>query len=190
MKTLTDFGDLAVLLPLAAAMLVWLLLVRQAKSAIWWIVAVALCVGVTAALKIYFSACPLSAELQSPSGHTSLSTLVYGGIALVAAPELGAWRRYGVAAAGTAFILAIAASRVILEAHTPLETITGLPIGGIALALFGSGYLRGKATNVSLLPLLLASLLIAVVMNGRQFAAEGLLRALAVYLSAAAPLCT
>jgi hypothetical protein len=53
---LTDFGDAAVLMPLAAAMLVWLLF-GDPRSVAWWAASVGLCVGLTAILKIFFYAC-------------------------------------------------------------------------------------------------------------------------------------
>ena len=39
----------------------------------------------TALLKIAFYACPPADDMHSPSGHTGLSTLVYGAITLAAA---------------------------------------------------------------------------------------------------------
>jgi hypothetical protein len=49
-------------------------------------------VGLTALLKIVFYRCPPAGDMRSPGGHTSLSTLVYGGLTLAAAtgrPGLG-----------------------------------------------------------------------------------------------------
>lgn len=90
MSFLTNFGDLAVLLPLAIVILLWLVTLRPRRCAVWWAVAVGLCTGLTALLKIYFYVCPPSPELQSPSGHTSFSALVYGTLALVEL-ALGIW---------------------------------------------------------------------------------------------------
>jgi hypothetical protein len=52
MTSLTDFGDLAVLLPLAAAILLWLFAVGERRVALWWLVALTLCIGVIAMLKV------------------------------------------------------------------------------------------------------------------------------------------
>jgi len=75
---LTGFGDTAVLMPLAAVMLLWLLVMRSPRGAVWWAITVAFCVGMTALLKVSFYGCPPTPDLHSPSGHTSLSTLVLG----------------------------------------------------------------------------------------------------------------
>src|SRR5260370_14933499 len=85
MIALTDFGDLAVLLPLAVVMLLWLLAMRSLSEAAWWPAAVALCTGGTALLKIYFFACPIDREVLSPSRHTSFSTFLSGALALLSA---------------------------------------------------------------------------------------------------------
>jgi hypothetical protein len=69
---LTDFGDLAVLFPLSAAILIWLL--RNSSSAApRWVLALGLCIGLTALLKIAFHACPPADNIHSPSGHTSFT---------------------------------------------------------------------------------------------------------------------
>jgi len=80
---LTEFGDAAVLMPLAAAMLIWLLLYFS-RAARWWILALGFCVGPTM-FKIVFYGCPPAGDMHSPSGHTSLSALVYGALTLAAA---------------------------------------------------------------------------------------------------------
>jgi xanthine/uracil/vitamin C permease (AzgA family) len=55
---LTGFGDTAVLMPLAAVMLLWLLVMRSPRGVVWWAITVAFCVGMTALLKVSFYGCP------------------------------------------------------------------------------------------------------------------------------------
>ena len=81
------------LVPLAAAMLLWLLPIRSPGGAAWRAAAVASCAGLTAILKISSHGCPPALDLHSASGHTSLSTLVYGAMALVTASESTGLRR-------------------------------------------------------------------------------------------------
>src|SRR5205814_2184012 len=47
MIVLTDLGDLAILLPLAGLMLLWLLTLQPRSAAEWWLTAIELCVGLT-----------------------------------------------------------------------------------------------------------------------------------------------
>jgi hypothetical protein len=42
---LTEFGDIAVLIPLAAVLFLWLVLTHSPRGAAGWVMAVVLCVG-------------------------------------------------------------------------------------------------------------------------------------------------
>jgi membrane-associated phospholipid phosphatase len=189
LATVTDFGDAAVLLPLAGIIPLWLLAMRQSRAALWWGVAVALCAGGIAVLKIYFYACPPLAALHSPSGHTSLSTLVYGAIALIVAMEAARWQRVLIYGAGATVILAIAISRVLLGAHSPLEASFGLVVGLVTLAIFAQAYLAHRPAEISLRPLLVSAALLLVVLHGQELHAEELLHAIGIYLQVASLAC-
>src|SRR5579885_1704468 len=112
LRTVTDLGDAAILIPL------------------------------TAAMKIDFHGCPPAPDLHSPSGHTGLSVLVYGAITLAAAQEQRGPRWVLVIIAGGGLIAAIAASRLLLGVHSLAEIGLGLVIGLVSVALFGRVYRR------------------------------------------------
>jgi membrane-associated phospholipid phosphatase len=182
MTVLTDFGDLAVLLPLAAVMLLWLLAQRQKRGFLGWTLAVAFCAGATAVLKIYLSVCSLSPALQGPSGHTSFSMLVYGGVALVIAAQSTGWQRLMALAAAGGLICGIAISRIVIGAHTPLEVALGVIIGSIAVAIFARSYFSHRPVDLALRPLVVVLVLLAILLNGQEVHAEELLHALGRYL--------
>jgi membrane-associated phospholipid phosphatase len=185
MKALTDFGDLAVLLPLSAVMLLWLLAMRSRRSATWWLLAAGVCMGGTAILKIYFHACPVGKDLSSPSGHTSLSTLVYGAMAAIVVVEASAlWQRSLAVAVAVILIVGIAGSRFALDAHSILEIVIGMAIGLAAFTAFVWGYLHHRPSAASLSPLLFAAILILALFLGREVQAEQLLHAISRYLRA------
>jgi membrane-associated phospholipid phosphatase len=185
LAAVTGFGDAAVLLPLAATILLWLVLGRALRAAAWWAVSVIFCGGVTAALKILFWGCPPIVGMRSPSGHTSLGTLVFGAIALMIAIEGGAWRRRIAAAGVVGVILAIAVSRLLLDVHSVSEVILGWIIGSASLALFARGYRRCRPTAIRLAPLLLGAAVLVSVLHGRELRAEELLHRIADYLGIA-----
>ena len=187
MKFLTDFGDLAVLLPLSALLAVWLMR-RSLRAGAWWLAAFMLCAGGTALLKICFVACSPLSELQSPSGHASLATLVYGAIGGIAALRWQGWRRAIILAATASFVLAIALSRVALGHHAPPEVVLGLVIGGGSLALFLRGYDRVPPGSFAFTPLLAASVLVAGALHGHALHAEEMLHAISS--AVVAPVCT
>jgi membrane-associated phospholipid phosphatase len=179
---LTEFGDAAVLLPLAATIGLWLLLSGAIRAAGWWGASVILCGGVTAALKIFFWGCPPIANLHSPSGHTSLGTLVYGAAALMTATEGGGWRQRIAVAVGACFVLAIGLSRLLLDAHSVPEVLFGWLIGGAALVLFGLRYRRCRPRNARLTPLFVGMVVLASLLHGNQLRAEELLHRITGYL--------
>jgi len=190
LTSLTNLADPAVLLPLAIAILLWLLVMRSSAAAAWWLIAVAICIGGTALLKIYFFACPPMTDLHSPSGHTSLGTLVYGALFMFVAVETRSWQRWVVTSIGVLFILSIAVSRTLLHAHSALEVWLGLLIGGVALAIFTKTYLSHHPMRVWLQPLVLAVVILLIMFHGHELRAEELLDRISVYLEIAKRLCS
>src|SRR5712671_943643 len=72
-------------------MLCFLAATRQPHLAICWVIAILGCTGVISGLKLVLDACgnPLAgAGLTSPSGHTAMSAVVYGGFAAVIGARL------------------------------------------------------------------------------------------------------
>ncbi len=181
-KALTDFGDLALLVPLSALTLVWLLLRQPRITALWWVLTLALCLSATAASKIYFYLCPSVPDLHSPSGHTGLSTLVYGALTTIVAVESrNPWRRL-VVAAGAIFVLAIGLSRIALDAHTGLEVGVGFGIGAASLGLFAEGYIHRRESGAAVGWLLAIAAVLAIVLHGQEVNAEALLQSIGIQL--------
>jgi hypothetical protein len=190
LKALTKFGDLTLLAPLATVMLLWLLLARSPRCAAWWAIAVVFCTGLTAVLKVSFYGCPPTSHLHSPSGHTSFSTLIYGAMTLATATQSRGLPRMIAIGVGTSFILAIAASRLLL-AHSTAEVGLGLAIGIAALILFGHSYWRCCNAQIglssffraggSLLLVFVAEGALLLVLHGRELDAELLFHEIAGY---------
>lgn len=179
---ITNLGDLSILLPLVLAILIWLATIRCPRGAVAWLTAAAFCGGATGLLKIYLYVCPVTPDLVSPSGHTSLSTLVYGGLSVIVASRARGGRRFAAACLGGVIIMMIAASRLLLSAHTVLEVFVGFVVGAIALSIFADSYLRHRPANASLPPLAVAGVLLIILMQGRELHAEELLHAVGGYL--------
>jgi membrane-associated phospholipid phosphatase len=184
-QVITDCGDLAILLPIACVLTVWAALVGARGIFKWWLAALAICVGGTGLLKIYFFACPPLANLHSPSGHSSLSTLVYGTLTLAVASSMQDWRRWLAVIAGALLVFAIAVSRIVVHAHSIPEVILGSILGLVALSLVVTAYLREAPTKTYLAPLVTVSVMLAILLNGHELRAEELLHHMAVYLNIA-----
>ena len=182
-RALTNCGDLAVLLPLAGVMTLWVLLIRQPRMMLWWLVSLAICIGATGILKIYFFACPPLPDLHSPSGHTGFSILIYGGLTVAVASAAIGWRRIVTIGIGAAFVIGIAVSRVVVEAHSIPEVLLGSVIGAIALYVFARDYRREPPATILLPPLIVVCAMLIVLLNGHQLRAEDFLHRIAVYFN-------
>ena len=183
MKFLTDFGDSAVLLPLSAVVLIWLLATRSMNAAIWWIGVLVVFGAVIGGLKMLFFACPPAVDVRSPSGHAGFSMLVYGSIAaIIAVQRRTALTRAAIMLAAVALVIGIAVSRVILHMHSRTETLIGVLIGAAAVAVFVFGYRRTTTSQRLMAPLLFAVVLTAGVFHGARLNAETNLHTLGGWL--------
>jgi membrane-associated phospholipid phosphatase len=186
---LTDFGDSAVLLPLSAVMLVWLLAAQRYRTAMWWAGALALLGILTGGLKVMFAACPPTRALNSPSGHTGFSMLVYGALALLIASNRRTLGRALILLTAITFAAAIAISRVILGMHSIPETILGLAIGSACLALFAVGYDRREQRSGSLVALAVIVALTVGLLHGHRLNFEHDMRGIGDWIGLRQLLC-
>jgi membrane-associated phospholipid phosphatase len=118
-----------------------------------------------------------------------MSTLVYGGLALISSAETESWTRIAAATTGTALVAGVALSRVMLGAHSPAEVAVGLAIGGAALALFARTYLLQRGAERQIWPLLAGAAIVALALYGHHARLEPLWRTLAAQLRDTTGLC-
>jgi hypothetical protein len=189
---ITGLGDAALLLPAAALVLLYLLRTRSWRAAMGWVAVLALCAGLTVVAKMVFHACggqfPTLA-IRSPSGHTSLSTTFYGCGALMLSTNQSWGRRLAVLLAGVALIVAIAASRVELHAHTIEEAVAGFAIGLLCVGVFVIYYLP-RAVYFPYWPIPVTAIIaLALLTHGQHLSVEGLLDRMADRLRLAQYFC-
>jgi membrane-associated phospholipid phosphatase len=189
---ITDCGDAAVTLPLAALVLVFLLIARERRIALRWLLTVVGCAAVMGALKLVFGACISrlgGLDIVSPSGHTAMSTAIYGSLALLIGSALPPGRRQALLAAAAIFVLAIAVSRVVLRMHDTPEIIVGFVVGLAAAAWFRAGLRRVAAPLLPISWLVLGGLAVVVVMHGTRLDIEPQLRQVAGVFRLELPWC-
>jgi membrane-associated phospholipid phosphatase len=177
---ITNFGDLSVLLPIAAAVLGWFLWSPETRRlGIFWAIALVICSGTIGLLKVYFWACP-AGSIISPSGHSGLSLFVYGGLASVIISRA---QRFAVPAIAVGFglVLGIAVTRITSGAHDVAEVLMGLAIGGTALAIFASALKHNRAP-LSIKWLLITATMLAIIIHGQRVQAEQLFHLIGGYL--------
>jgi membrane-associated phospholipid phosphatase len=190
-RFITDFGDTAVTVPLALLMLCFLAATRQPRLAIGWAIAILGCAAVISGLKLVLDACgnPLaSAGLASPSGHTAMSAVVYGGFAAVIGTRLARPARAALIAGAAALIIAMPLSRIVLHVHTPIEVVVGLAVGLAALTIIVS-IAAIRRERLPVLWLAAAAILVAMLFHGERWPAEQAIHHFAGWFDMLRPWC-
>ncbi len=135
---ISAFGNPVVALPAAAVLTLLLFHARHVRVAINYVTAIVGLFISAAILKIIsrslgesFVGTPWHLSIGAPSGHASLSTIVYGGAAAILLHAAG---RLGAAGAFLLFLIllsGIAVTRITLGTHTPMDVVTGIILGMI-----------------------------------------------------------
>jgi membrane-associated phospholipid phosphatase len=189
---ITGLGDAALLLPAAAVLLLYLLRTGSWRAATDWVAVLASCAGLTVVAKMMFHACGghfPALDIRSPSGHTSLSTTFYGCAALMLSANQNWPRRLAALLASAGLVVAIAASRVAVHAHTVEEAAAGFAIGLLCVVLFAVHYLpRGIDLPYWPMPAMVI-IALALLTHDRHLSIEGLLDRTADRLRLAQYLC-
>ena len=155
MHLLSGLGDVALVAPASAALVVGLFLFGARRDAVTFAAAMLACVLLALSAKLAFAACGFAPRLdiESPSGHAALGAAFYGSLAAL----LGGGRRLGVRLmlyfVAASLAAAVAYGRVELQVHSVAEVVCGLLIGALAASLFVT--LRGPPRRLSLTPQLL-----------------------------------
>jgi membrane-associated phospholipid phosphatase len=190
LKMLTDFGDSALLLPLAIVLTVWLLATRPLVVTLAWLLTLIAANGLIGLSKIYFLGCPARSPLHSPSGHTGFSILVYGGLTIIAVSATRSRRsRAAIVTAGACLVAAIAISRIALGLHNTLEVVLGALIGSAGLTVFSRVYRQNPGRGGWLAPLAIVVLICAVIFHGHELNIEAHLLSVAASLGIRHPAC-
>lgn len=189
----SDFGDTAVTVPLAVVMGCALVAAGHFRMALGWCLAILACAGLIATLKLVLAVCgyhPGVSALASPSGHTAMSTAVYGGFAAVLGARLERPARQAAIAAAAALMLGIAASRAVLHYHSAVEVAVGLAVGSLALAGIVALAGRYRPVRLPLIPVGAAALAVALLLHGERWPAEQAIRRLGFWFDLLRPWCS
>jgi membrane-associated phospholipid phosphatase len=182
---LTDFADLAVILPLVFAVAIALAVQGWWRGALTWLLVVSGTFGATLAFKLVFLSCspvfgPL--DVHSPSGHVAAATVVTGGLVAMLTR-----RRTTILPAAMLAAMVIGVSRLVLRVHTLPEVVVGAMIG-----LTGAAVLLRFASpppRLRIAPLIAAIVVVAVVFHGLHMPAEAAIRHTAFRMTQFIPAC-
>jgi membrane protein DedA with SNARE-associated domain/membrane-associated phospholipid phosphatase len=169
----TEFGDSFVNMALALAVLLVLLVKRCRRAAGFWILAV---LGGLSAVQLLKWAMHLprpvtiyrgASAFGFPSGHTTMSLVLYGFLAILMVRRFAAGvGRWGLFAGVMLIALVIGFSRLYLGAHWLSDVLGGYFIGMSWVTLLGIAYLKGPDEAIPRRLLGLVAALVIVVAGG------------------------
>jgi membrane-associated phospholipid phosphatase len=181
MLFLTDFADEAVVLPVAAVVLVVLLMLGWRRGALAWLFGVGGVLGTMLVLKLIVFACIWrlpGLNLSSPSGHTAAAAVVYGGLLALLAPRRRGGALLG-ALTGGAFASLVGFTRLALHVHTVPDVLVGAAVGVLGAVLLR--HFAGVRPEGIASPRLVLAVCVAIgLFHGHRLAAETRIRWLAL----------
>ncbi len=171
MVAITQMGDAKVVMPVALAGLAALIGLKRWRSAAYLLAAVGgAAVFVAGVKRVIHRPRPVAiydglAEYSFPSGHASMSIVLYGFLAVILAWGAPRAMRQAIAFAAALLILLIAFSRVYLGAHWLSDLLAGLAFGVAWVALLTLVYTRkNEAAQSSMV--LLTAVVLAITLAG------------------------
>lgn len=181
MQYLTDFADLAVVLPFAVAIGVSLLWAGWRRGALAWATVVPATLASVLIGKMLVAGCgaylPLHASLyhglKSPSGHTASAAVVYGGLLslLLPEPRRGLRRPFVAVLLAGLFATIVGGTRLALHVHTRTDVVAGAALG-IAGAMVLARLAGPRPEKLKLGRPLAFALLIVLLLHGSHLRAE------------------
>jgi hypothetical protein len=111
-----------------------------------------------------------------------MSATFYGCAALMFAGDAERRVRAGLLAAGTALVLVIAGTRVLLQAHSLAEVAIGLSIGVASVGWFAGRYFANPSRPVPWAPVVAGVVALVVLVHGWHWQFERLFYAMATFL--------
>ncbi len=174
----TELGDSIMNLAFFLGLLVALLLKRLYRTALFWSAA-AVGGGVLVQLFKWLVHKPRPILIYEgvsswgfPSGHTTMSVVLFGFAAILLMPQLPLRRRWIPLATAIFASLLVAFSRLYLGAHWLSDVLGGLSLGWAWIALLSIFYLKGPRQTFRPRQLVIPLLLITLVCGGWHIASK------------------
>lgn len=171
---LTEFGDSAILLPVALVIALWLLIMPATRRSGWsWLAAVLINAAVVAVSKIVYMAWgvhPPGLNFTGLSGDSAMVFLFWPAAGAYLTGRARPSRRWLLIGAGVALAVIVAVSRVVLRAHSVSEVVVGSVWGALVAAIFlWAVWRQPSVTPASGVWLPLTALILVLLVSVRHF---------------------
>ena len=137
--SITNLGGAALAVPLALAIALWLLAGYSFRMAASWLLLLGIAIGLVTATKIAFLGWGVGIrelDFTGVSGHAMLSSAVYPVAFFLMLPRAPQALRVAGVVVGLATGVAVALSRIALDAHSPSEAVAGCVVGALTALVF------------------------------------------------------
>jgi cation-transporting ATPase E/undecaprenyl-diphosphatase len=181
----TELGDVQVVVPVTVAVLGWLIAHRFWRTALYWTAAVGVAEALAKSIKLSLhrprpsTPYPGIEQFSFPSGHATLSVVIYGFLAFLLSIHASHRVRVVIISATALLVGSIALSRIYLGAHWMSDVLGGLSIGTAWIAVLAVAYMyqRPEALDSRKLAVIyLATLAIAATIHVTSSHGADLLR--------------
>lgn len=186
MVIVTELGDYFVLICLSVSLSALLLFKRCIRTAIFFITAaLGGFLGVQLLKELIHVPRPITlyhgaSAYGFPSGHTTMSVIFFGFLAIILSPGLSHKRRWGLFTTVLFISFAMATSRLYLGAHWLSDVLGGFLIGSSWTALLGISSLKGPTEPIPR-RLLMGAVLFVLLFAGGWNVSRHLQKDLAIY---------
>lgn len=167
--SITALGGAGLTLPLAVTIALWLALGYSLRRAAAWLAVLGAAIGVVALTKIAFLGWGIGVrawDFTGFSGHAMLSTSVYPVALFLMLFHTRTPVRIAGVALGLAAGVAVGLSRVVLDAHSPSEAVTGCIIGALAALTFIIGSWQAQPHRWSASAVAVSLVLVTLALHG------------------------
>ena len=156
MIAITELGDTAVTLPVAAIVFLWLIWQRACRTAVYWVVVIGFAAVLNTGIKLLIHRARPSDLLYSgpsvfsfPSGHATVNAVMYGFLAFLIVRQLQPVWRVPIFTAVALLAALMACSRLYLGAHWFSDVAASLTFAAAWVIVLGIVYVRHGAPQIN-----------------------------------------
>ncbi|AME26232.1 MULTISPECIES: phosphatase PAP2 family protein [Burkholderiaceae] len=167
--SITSVGSVGVMIPLAIVVAVWLALGYPWRYAMCWLLVLGGASGLVFLTKLAFMGWGIGVrelDFTGISGHAMISSAVLPVALFVACLPGRQWVRALGVVLGLLIGIVVGVSRILLNAHSVSEVVTGCGLGALTALLFVAYAWRAESGKLSPAPVAVSLAIVAVVLHG------------------------